>query len=137
VYTDRKPAKLQPIDPRKMKLKQINAAERIVGRHLAREIEAGDFGIDTMQAFLAVTLAGQEGGNLKDPAYLEQVMDQAGEFELEELVDLFEDEDDGNPPPDLAGPDPTLATPSGGDTSDDLPASESFEPMPPSNTSGV
>ena len=140
VYTrgDEAPRKLQRIDPRRMKLKQITAAEKMVGRRLATEIETGDLGIDTMQAFLAVTIAANEGGNLKAPDYLEQVMDQAGEYELGELAALFEDEDDGSPPPLPPGtPDPTLATLSGGVISDGLPAVGSFEPPPSSNASGV
>jgi hypothetical protein len=121
--SDNGQVKLQKIDPGKLKLRELAEVERQVGRRLAGELQSGELGMDTMQALLWVTLRKQ------DPA---ATFEQAGEYDLQELMALFaDDEEEGE------GENPTPAIPSDGAIRSSSPASENSRLTPPSITSGV
>jgi hypothetical protein len=126
VYTQ--PLKLDKIDPNRIKLRELSLVEKQVGRTLAGEMASGELAMDTMAGLLWVMMLRQ------DP---EATYEQAAEYEVGQLEALFKDEDEGGPPPDLQGPDPTKATLSGGDISTSSSAEEPWKPMPSSSASGV
>jgi hypothetical protein len=90
------PAKLRKVDPGKLKLRELAEVERQVGRRIAGELQAGDLGIDTMQALLWVTLRRE---------HAELSYEQVGDYDMGALMDAFAGEEPAD------GVDPTRATP--------------------------
>jgi hypothetical protein len=91
--------KLRKIDPGKLKLRELAEVEKLVGRKIAGELQTLDLGIDTMQALLWVELRKQ---------HPEATFEQAGEYDLETLMDAFADDDE----PEGEALDPTRPPPS-------------------------
>lgn len=132
--------KLDAIDPRKMKLREIAAVEAVIGRPVSGELESGALHVDVMTAFLWVALCRQAGVRISAAERTPEAMalwEQAGEYDLQEIEQLFKDEDEGPPPLPPGTPDPTPATQSGGDTSDAWPEGGTWNATPDSSTSGV
>jgi hypothetical protein len=116
-------AKLRKIDPGKLKLRELGEVEKLIGRRIAGELQSGDLGMDAMQALLWVEL------RKHDPA---ATFEQAGEYDLATLMDLFADADDeaeGEPV------DPTNPPASAGNGLSSS-AEPTSKPMLPSTTSG-
>jgi hypothetical protein len=131
--------KLDQIDPRRMKLRELAAVEKVVGRPIAGEMEAGSMGIDVMQGFVWAMLCRADGIRISATSIPEDalaLMERAEDLDMETLQSLFEDEDQSGPPADLQGPDPTQATPNGGGTSDGYSDGGSWSQPPSSSTSG-
>jgi hypothetical protein len=115
------PAKLQKIDPAKFKLAELAEVERQIGRKLAGEMQTGELGMDTMAGLRWIEL------RRHDP---QATFEQAGEYDLETLMGLFEDDEaegdvvDPTNPPSSAG--------NGSSSNGEL----SSKPMLPLTTSG-
>lgn len=109
------------INPGKLKLRELAEVEKLLGRKIAGELQSGDLGIDTMQALLWVEL------RKHDPA---ATFEQAGEYDLETLMDAFEPEDDEGEPVDPTSRPSSAASVS---SSNSAPTSK---PTPSSTTSG-
>jgi len=110
------------INPGKLKLRELVEVEKLVGRKIAGELQSGDLGIDTMQGLLWIEL------RKHNPA---ATPEQAGEYDLETLMDAFEpdDEEGEGEPVDPTSRPPSAApsaTSNGAPTSKPTPASTTF-----------
>lgn len=114
-------AKLDKIDPAKLKLRELADVERQLGRRLAGELQTGELGMDTMAGLLWVTMRRQ------DPT---ATFEQAAEYDLETLMGLFDDDE-----PEGKGVDPT-SPPASAENGSRLSGELISKPMLPSTTSG-
>lgn len=117
------PAKLERVDPGKLKLRELVEVEKAVGRRIAGELQSGDLGMDTMQALLWVTMR---------RANPDITPEMVGEYDMETLMGAFGDDEKVDD-----GLDPSMpATRNGHATSGGSPDVASSKPTPSSTTSG-
>jgi hypothetical protein len=119
-------AKLQKIDPGKLKLRELAELERLLGRKLAGELQTGELGMDTMTGLLWIAMRNQ------DPA---ATFVQAGVYDLETLMGLFAD-DEADDEAEGDGVDPTASPPDSAANGSRSSGELTSKPMLPSTTSG-